>query len=163
MIKAISRHVLPIALAAFMVTGCITTPELRTVDWADIDPGPVPEVDQAREAMAASLAETLKDPYAAQFRNWSPFYKTLYSFDVNAPQEPLWAMCVEMNAKNSMGGYVGFKRYYVKFRDGEPIMDSGVFGYGKSTGTCAEGTADDARVADDEVSGEGPTGYGPNA
>ena len=155
------KAVVAAVAVSFSLAGCVTMPELRTVDWAEIDPGPAPAYAETREAVAIALAETLKDPYSAQFRNWSPAYKALFSYDVKAALEPLWAMCVDMNAKNSMGGDVGFKTYYVKLRDGEPIMDAGAFGYAEGKATCDTALADSSRISDSEAAGKGPIGYGP--
>lgn len=58
------------------------------------------DIDRAREA----VAEQLTDPSSAQFRNeWS--------------KKDGW-VCGEVNSKNAMGGYVGFKRYTVIWKDG---------------------------------------------
>lgn len=58
------------------------------------------DIDLAREAVAKQLT----DPSSAQFRNeWS--------------KKDGW-VCGEVNSKNTMGGYVGFKRYTVIWKDG---------------------------------------------
>jgi hypothetical protein len=51
------------------------------------------EIPKAR----ASLVALLKDPGSAQFRN--------------ERIDPTGALCGEVNAKNAMGAYVGFKKY----------------------------------------------------
>lgn len=56
---------------------------------------------KGREAVIAKL----KDPDSAQFRNTRPTADGLY-------------LCGEVNAKNSMGGYTGFKRFYVLWQFG---------------------------------------------
>ena len=53
------------------------------------------DIDRAREA----VAEQLTDPSSAQFRN-------------ERSKKDGW-VCGEVNSKNAMGGYVGFKRYTV--------------------------------------------------
>ncbi|MCL8299371.1 MULTISPECIES: hypothetical protein [Pseudomonas] len=58
------------------------------------------DIDLAREA----VAEQLTDPSAAQFRN-------------ERSKKGGW-VCGEVNSKNAMGGYVGFKRYTVIWKDG---------------------------------------------
>ena len=63
---------------------------------------------EARQQVAAQL----KDPASAQFRNVRS--STLRETDV----------CGEVNAKNSFGGYTGFKRFIV--------TDSGAFLEGQS-------------------------------
>lgn len=58
------------------------------------------EGDQAIEAAQALLHDGLNDPASAQFRklNFNPAGGTV---------------CGEVNAKNRMGGYVGFTPFYV--------------------------------------------------
>ncbi|WP_217190699.1 hypothetical protein [Pseudomonas shirazica] len=58
------------------------------------------DIDRAREA----IAEKLTDPSSAQFRN-------------ERSKKDGW-VCGEVNSKNAMGGYVGFKRYTVIWKDG---------------------------------------------
>lgn len=58
------------------------------------------DIDRAREA----VAEKLTDPSSAQFRN-------------ERSKKDGW-VCGEVNSKNAMGGYVGFKRYTVIWKDG---------------------------------------------
>lgn len=52
--------------------------------------------NEARDAARAQVTATLKDPGSAQFRNEAMKGHVL---------------CGEINAKNSMGGYVGFSRF----------------------------------------------------
>ncbi|WP_023628574.1 hypothetical protein [Pseudomonas soli] len=58
------------------------------------------DIDRAREA----VSEQLTDPSSAQFRN-------------ERSKKDGW-VCGEVNSKNAMGGYVGFKRYTVIWKDG---------------------------------------------
>jgi hypothetical protein len=64
---------------------------------------PVPEAraEQAKNAVKAIL----KDPESAQFRN-------LYTKSYAGKPSPNDAVCGEVNAKNSYGGYIGFTRFY---------------------------------------------------
>lgn len=59
------------------------------------------------------IASSLKDPESARFRNVfvSPRGR---------------AVCGEVNAKNSMGGYVGFKRF-ISAKDKSGIEDDGTY------------------------------------
>ncbi|WP_462402288.1 hypothetical protein [Pseudomonas sp. Marseille-QA0332] len=63
------------------------------------------DIERAREA----VSEQLTDPSSAQFRNeWS--------------KKDGW-VCGEVNSKNVMGGYVGFKRYTVTWMpDGTNVV-----------------------------------------
>ena len=52
-----------------------------------------------------ALLTRLKDPESARFRNVKPTADGLY-------------LCGEVNSKNSMGGYTGFKKFYVLWQLG---------------------------------------------
>lgn len=69
------------------------------------------EAQKAMREGKAAVLENLKDPDSAKFRN----LKT--SRDL--------FLCGEVNAKNSMGGYVGFKRFYTMGAAGLTYFDDG--------------------------------------
>ncbi len=60
----------------------------------------VPLPPTAQQSVMRSVADQMKDPYGAQFRNWHAFES----------QKGL-LICGEVNAKNSYGGYVGFTHF----------------------------------------------------
>ena len=60
----------------------------------------VPMPPAAQQAVQTAVANQMKDPFAAQFRNWHAFES----------QKGL-LICGEINAKNSYGGYVGFTHF----------------------------------------------------
>jgi hypothetical protein len=62
----------------------------------------------------APLMTYLKDPASAQFRNERIV--------------PSGALCGEVNSKNSMGGYVGFKRYILAGTESNYLEDAGTLG-----------------------------------
>ena len=67
----------------------------------------------------AKVANSLKDPLAAQFRNDSTCEKGTWSASfVKGGIEYGWIQTGEVNGKNAFGGYVGFKPYKVIIRDG---------------------------------------------
>lgn len=68
--------------------------------------------EQEVAASRASLIAALKDPQSVQFRS-------------DRLSRVRGTVCGEMNAKNSMGGYVGFKRYIAK--RGQFVIDGGAF------------------------------------
>ena len=70
---------------------------------AGFEKAPVPDA-RAEEAKSAVRA-LLKDPGSAQFRN-------IYSRGMGGKPIPGAAVCGEVNAKNSYGGYIGFTRFY---------------------------------------------------
>ena len=95
------------------------------VDWSSMNPGAVPDHESAQTQAKEVIRQRLKDPDSAQFRNSTPFFKTLYNYGLAAAgsYEPLWALCIEVNAKNSYGGYSGFEKWMVKFRNGHALSD----------------------------------------
>ena len=79
------------AFALIALTGC------AGVDHV----GPeVPLPAAARQAVAQAVANTMKDPNSAEFRDWHAFQS----------QKGL-LVCGEVNAKNGYGGYVGFTHF----------------------------------------------------
>jgi hypothetical protein len=62
-----------------------------------------------KATLQKSLAQTLKDPDAAQFK-WMPAIVP----GPKALPDALIGYCGLVNGKNSFGGYVGFKRFYAE-------------------------------------------------
>jgi hypothetical protein len=58
------------------------------------------EEARAIEKAESAVADKLKDPESAQFRNVEP-----------CPDNPIW-YTGEVNGKNSFGAYAGFERFY---------------------------------------------------
>lgn len=108
------------AIAALFATlgGCASAPSMQQIETADYGQPITPSecLGIARQA----IANQLKDPSSAQFRNEEPCH-TGYSNNV-----PLLGRSAqfgyiqngEVNGKNSFGGYVGFRPYHVLIRDG---------------------------------------------
>lgn len=75
------------------------------------------------EAKARDFIErTLRDPESARYR-FGTLTKAYGAYGVWNYSTP-WSgylLPVEVNAKNSFGGYVGFKPYVVFFHQGEPL------------------------------------------
>ena len=112
---------LPIAAAAVILAGA------AFAAWHYFGP-----IAQAH----AAVRDSLVDPQSAQFRN-----------DRNGKGT---AICGEVNARNQMGGYVGFQRYVwiedrgavlVSLPDFDAIFSSGIYGYSvafsKLRGACS--------------------------
>ena len=79
------------AVVALLLAGCAGVDQV----------GPeVPLPPAAQHAVAQSVANQMKDPNSAEFRNWHAFES----------QNGL-LVCGEINAKNSFGGYVGFTHF----------------------------------------------------
>lgn len=135
-------------LLFLILTGCASLLGSAGVNWEQQHPSNLPDYEQAKLDAMSSVRDTLKDPESATFRNWTPFFKTLYNYGVKSVgrYEPLWAICVEVNAKNSYGGYTGYDWYYVKFRDGKPVQDT--LGIGPGEYDCLHGPKDPNRLGD---------------
>lgn len=56
------------------------------------------------------VAETMRDPEATRFKPEVSAYVT---------GRGDYIVCGTLNAKNAMGGYVGYRPYYVRIRDGK--------------------------------------------
>lgn len=91
-----------IALAVTaMLSGC--------VDPNDIETETKLVTDGRVVTMAKSLvAERMRDPEATRFKNEFSAYQT---------NRGDYIVCGTVNAKNAMGGYVGYKPFYVRFRN----------------------------------------------
>jgi hypothetical protein len=135
------------AILILVLNGCATLAGSAGVNWRNQNPGKLPDYSNAKALAELAIKELLKDPDSALFKNWTPFFKTLYNYGLGAAgnYEPLWAICVQVNAKNSFGGYNGYTWYYVKFRNGVAVNDS--LGIGEGEYDCTHGPVDPARLA----------------
>lgn len=133
--------------ASTLATGCASMMGSAGVNWAAANPGPAPNYEDAKAQAKDAILQVLKDPDSAQFRGATPLFKTLYNFGMGSigNTEPLWALCYEVNAKNSYGGYAGFEHWLVKFRNGRPV--GGSLGVLHAEYDCANGPMNSARRA----------------
>jgi hypothetical protein len=110
--------------ASLTLAACAATPPTPTeVQQADYGAQPV----HYREAIAAYLREQLKDPLSVQYGEISAPEKGFFStkmglaYGGRTKRAYGWLVNASINAKNSYGGYVGFKTYQFLFR-GEDIV-----------------------------------------
>lgn len=88
-----------------------------TNDWESVHPvTSKPSQEEAQLMAQEAISKTMFDPESAKFRNWSPIYKTYAGILMN---EPVWAICVEVNGKNQYGGYAGFRSEQVFFENND--------------------------------------------
>lgn len=81
----------------------------NNVKAAETDLPPfVPLEDEAPVRKLVVEASSLKDPFSVQFRNLS--IQTIHL--KGPPEETSLIYCGELNAKNSMGAYVGWSQFY---------------------------------------------------
>lgn len=73
-------------------------------------PSALADID--RVAVQAGLVDGLKDPSAAQLRN-------VLAYDLSNGQGR--AICGEVNGKNALGGYVGFRPFYLRMKGKELV------------------------------------------
>lgn len=103
------------ALLSIVLIGCASTPSPETLANAYF--GSPPESDEfAQSTMAQYIEQSLKDPESAQYRNFRSEGKGWYGGGVYKRHFG-WRYSVEVNAKNSFGGYVGFRQYLAVFQD----------------------------------------------
>jgi hypothetical protein len=96
-----------------LTTGCGTitasTAEINVADY-----GPRPENIEAR--VKAVFKKSLKDPDSALYKFGEMRHGWYFSGILNGAEKVFgWVQIVEVNAKNSYGGYVGYRRHYIFF------------------------------------------------
>jgi hypothetical protein len=92
-------HTVYAIVVAFVAAGCTTTPGPELV-------GPAPT--NYRDQVKQHILRTLFDPYSIRGASITEPFPKAYGFS------NIWAVCVEMNAKNRYGAYTGLQRtgYY---------------------------------------------------
>lgn len=105
------------AVAAFLLAGCLSAPTQK--ELADADYGPFPERYQA--SIKDYMERVLKDPDSAKY----DFYKIPVKAWHRGVGANLygWATCVDINSKNSYGGYTGRQRSYFFIQE-NVVMDA---------------------------------------
>ncbi|PHM46625.1 hypothetical protein [Xenorhabdus miraniensis] len=97
----------------FLVTGCVSPMTKQEIGNAKYDDLPA----NYQETLRSIIANTLKDPDSAKYK----FHDARLAY-TPASRNVAYVVPVEINAKNSYGGYTGYKtRYYVyvgrKYKD----------------------------------------------
>jgi len=96
------------------LSGCVHAPPAPHFTAADYGPLPV----HYEETIKQYFETALKDPFSAQYKFQKPeqgyTYKVFVSGGANNPG---WLVNVDVNAKNSYGAYVGWKRYSFLIKD----------------------------------------------
>jgi hypothetical protein len=93
---------LVLALTALTVAACVSvnTVEVRTV----------PSNDQRVVLLTQRLvADQMRDPESTRFRGEAQVYETSAGDHI---------VCGMVNARNAMGGYVGYRQFYARIRNG---------------------------------------------
>lgn len=121
----IKRFIASAALVVLTVlSGCAVIVPPAPEQILSADYGSIPTDDQIKRGITGYLETKLKDPDSVLTKNISPPEKgflTLTSIAQGSRYTYGWIVYFEVNAKNSYGGYVGYKKYSVVFRDGKVI------------------------------------------
>lgn len=112
-------------VVAGTITACQSAPSISSVDskswsWETENPGPVPDRETAIQTATTAIRYQLKDPESAEFRNWTSFFKARYRV-AEGKIGSAWGICVEVNAKNSFGGYTGYEWMYVNIDNNQAV------------------------------------------
>jgi len=106
-----------------LFSGCAihTPPTQAVIDAADH--GIEPSEDEVKKLVNVYLEATLKDFESARIKNIKKEkgYRMLSSIANGSAHEFGWFVTFEVNAKNSYGGYVGYKPYSIVIRNGKII------------------------------------------
>lgn len=94
-------------------------PNKEEMDAADFGPIPI----DYEIAIKKWIKDNLRDPFSAQIEEigqpkkgwWGQLGGLAVARDIKYG----WVVTANINAKNAYGGYVGFKKYWFYFRDGE--------------------------------------------
>lgn len=109
---------LGVASLAIALAGCASTPPPQVTPESF---GPPPSETVIQKAIISKMELALKDPDSAKYKFGKPFRAwsnkaLVYGGGFNWAG---WAVEFHVNAKNSFGGYNGFKPYTAGFKDGE--------------------------------------------
>jgi hypothetical protein len=98
-----------------LLTACTSTGTAMKAD-----PGPYPANYQ--QDVQTFLSAYLKDPGSiSQFSESTPHQGVYWMGALYGGAYPAWAVCIQYNAKNSYGGYVGLQHLAVYIKDDQVI------------------------------------------
>ncbi len=105
-----------------LLSACAQPPSAEIIARADYGAYP----SNFQEIIKTYMGNILFDPYSAVYENWrgpsrgysgGNFIETKFGYRV----------CVDINAKNRLGGYVGRKHYYFLIKNRVVVRDLGAF------------------------------------
>ncbi len=93
----------------FFIQGCAgAVPEKKEIKkFEEKDFGSIPIVSNFQQQIEKKIKVRLKDPYSAKITKCAPVPLKASMYNVISG----WATVCQVNAKNSYGGYTGFKNY----------------------------------------------------
>jgi len=110
-------------LLCLCLFGCAGVQKPTPEQLANADYGKFPE--NAKELTIKYISSNLIDPYSAVFSGWQGPSKGWYADYWGKNRSYGYRVCVQVNAKNKMGGYTGQKLHFIFFRDGNIIAYEG--------------------------------------
>lgn len=123
--KYLGIHVL-VAVAFVGLIGCAAAHKPTPEKIAVADYGSYPE--NYRQIVEDYMKKILIDPYSAVYDDWHGPSKG-YFYDMSGTYFG-YRVCVEINTKNRMGGYVGSKPFFFMIKDGLVVKMEGGYRYG---------------------------------
>lgn len=110
-----------LAAGSAVLAACASMPTPEEVTVADY--GQAMSPSDCTAAAEATISYTLKDPSSAQYRHGPACVKGYWGSVplLGMPVAYGWLQTGEVNAKNSYGGYVGFRAYQALIRDGRVV------------------------------------------
>jgi len=99
-------------------------PKPSIEDLNNIDMGPAPTEELAKKIALAYFNEILYDPFSAHYEFGTIKKDYYYNKPAGSFRFDLvyaWSFKIRVNAKNKMGGYVGWKSYKIFIRDDKII------------------------------------------
>jgi hypothetical protein len=123
--KYLGIHVL-IVVALVGLIGCAAAHKPTPEQIAVADYGSYPE--DYRQIVEDYMKKILIDPYSAVYEDWHGPSKG-YFYDMSGTYYG-YRVCVEINSKNRMGGYVGSKPFFFMIKDGRVVKMEGGYSYG---------------------------------
>lgn len=109
MTRRVSMHTRPLVVATAVLMPILVAGP-ASAQSAYISGAPFPSQSDFRSVAEAKIKERLKDPSSAEFKWGEPFKVSCNKGLFRTPQRWLgWSLMVEVNAKNSFGGFTGFQ------------------------------------------------------
>lgn len=119
-------------LICLVLGGCASSPPPESASLA-LAPAQLVEPTSARKSILAQRSRMWKDPDSIRDARIGRPHACQHPTIVGGrfTSVPASCVCLELNAKNSYGGYVGMKRTIVAFVEGREIdtVDGGVAGF----------------------------------
>lgn len=107
-----------------IITAC-ATPQPSQQQIMNADYGDYPENYQ--EIIKNFMEQRMFDPYSAVYTNWTTPTKAWYGGKWYSGKQIKYGykVCVDINGKNKLGGYVGYQLFYFLIKDGYVIAVQG--------------------------------------